>query len=115
METARAVQVPSCNYCPTPPATNHLCADGQTDRGSQTVCQRLILAMQKYRDSMARHGRSACQRHVQRPGLRFALQDTLLEAGHSDLAEHFRNKDHPKGAGWWICCWGRSEAMTEAE
>lgn len=29
----------------------------------------------------------------------FALHDALLEAGHPELAEHFREKDHPKG------CW----------
>jgi hypothetical protein len=29
----------------------------------------------------------------------FALHDALLEAGHAELAEHFRDKDHPKG------CW----------
>lgn len=29
----------------------------------------------------------------------FALHDALLEAGHSDLAEHFRDTEHPKG------CW----------
>jgi hypothetical protein len=29
----------------------------------------------------------------------FALHDALLEAGHPDLGEHFREKDHPKG------CW----------
>jgi len=29
----------------------------------------------------------------------FALHDALLEAGHSDLAEHFREAGHPKG------CW----------
>jgi hypothetical protein len=29
----------------------------------------------------------------------FALHDALLEAGHTELAEHFREKDHPKG------CW----------
>jgi hypothetical protein len=29
----------------------------------------------------------------------FALHDAMLEAGHSDLAEHFKEKDHPKG------CW----------
>jgi hypothetical protein len=29
----------------------------------------------------------------------FALHDALLEAGHSELAEHFKEKDHPKG------CW----------
>jgi hypothetical protein len=29
----------------------------------------------------------------------FALHDALLEAGHLDLAEHFRKPDHPKG------CW----------
>jgi hypothetical protein len=30
----------------------------------------------------------------------FALHDALLEAGHADLAQHFQEKDHPKG------CWG---------
>jgi hypothetical protein len=29
----------------------------------------------------------------------FALRDALLEAGHAELAEHFTEKDHPKG------CW----------
>jgi hypothetical protein len=29
----------------------------------------------------------------------FALHDALLEAGHAELADHFRAKDHPKG------CW----------
>ncbi len=29
----------------------------------------------------------------------FALRDALLEAGHPELAEHFADKDHPKG------CW----------
>jgi hypothetical protein len=29
----------------------------------------------------------------------FALHDALLEAGHGELAEHFKEKDHPKG------CW----------
>jgi len=29
----------------------------------------------------------------------FALHDALLEAGHPELAEHFREKEHPKG------CW----------
>jgi hypothetical protein len=29
----------------------------------------------------------------------FALHDALLEAGHAELAEHFKEKDHPKG------CW----------
>jgi hypothetical protein len=29
----------------------------------------------------------------------FALHDALLEAGHPDLAEHFKEKEHPKG------CW----------
>jgi hypothetical protein len=29
----------------------------------------------------------------------FALHDALLEAGHPELAEHFKDKDHPKG------CW----------
>jgi hypothetical protein len=29
----------------------------------------------------------------------FALRDALLEEGHPELAEHFREKDHPKG------CW----------
>lgn len=29
----------------------------------------------------------------------FALHDALLEAGHPDLADHFRDKKHPKG------CW----------
>jgi hypothetical protein len=29
----------------------------------------------------------------------FALHDALLEAGHAELAEHFREKEHPKG------CW----------
>jgi hypothetical protein len=29
----------------------------------------------------------------------FALHDALLEAGHADLAEHFREAGHPKG------CW----------
>jgi hypothetical protein len=32
-------------------------------------------------------------------GCAFALHDALLEAGHAELAEHFREKDHPKG------CW----------
>jgi len=27
----------------------------------------------------------------------FALHDALLEAGHPELAEHFKDKDHPKG------------------
>jgi hypothetical protein len=31
----------------------------------------------------------------------FALHDALLEAGHAELAEHFREeKSHPKG--WWV-------------
>jgi len=30
----------------------------------------------------------------------FALHDALLETGHPDLAQHFQEKDHPKG------CWG---------
>jgi hypothetical protein len=30
----------------------------------------------------------------------FALHDALLEAGHSELAEHFRTPNHPRG------CWG---------
>jgi len=30
----------------------------------------------------------------------FALHDALLEAGYAELAEHFKQKDHPKG------CWG---------
>jgi hypothetical protein len=29
----------------------------------------------------------------------FALRDALLECGHVDLAEHFKDQDHPKG------CW----------
>jgi hypothetical protein len=29
----------------------------------------------------------------------FALHDALLEAGHADLAEHFQEKEHPRG------CW----------
>lgn len=29
----------------------------------------------------------------------FALHDALLEAGHSDFSEHFREKEHPRG------CW----------
>jgi hypothetical protein len=29
----------------------------------------------------------------------FALHDALLEAGHAELAEHFQEKEHPKG------CW----------
>src|SRR5262249_19079308 len=29
----------------------------------------------------------------------FALRDSLLEAGHAELADHFKEKDHPKG------CW----------
>jgi hypothetical protein len=29
----------------------------------------------------------------------FALHDALLESGHSELAEHFKEPDHPKG------CW----------
>jgi hypothetical protein len=29
----------------------------------------------------------------------FALHDALLEAGHAELAEHFKEKEHPKG------CW----------
>jgi hypothetical protein len=29
----------------------------------------------------------------------FALRDALLEAGHPELAEHFKDKDHPRG------CW----------
>jgi hypothetical protein len=29
----------------------------------------------------------------------FALHDALLEDGHPELAEHFREKDHPKGCG----------------
>ena len=30
----------------------------------------------------------------------FALHDALLEAGHAELAEHFREeKSHPKGCG----------------
>jgi len=29
----------------------------------------------------------------------FALRDALLEAGHVELADHFKDKDHPKG------CW----------
>lgn len=29
----------------------------------------------------------------------FALHDALIEAGHAELAEHFKEKEHPKG------CW----------
>jgi hypothetical protein len=29
----------------------------------------------------------------------FALRDALLESGHTELADHFKDKDHPKG------CW----------
>jgi hypothetical protein len=29
----------------------------------------------------------------------FDLRDALLDSGHTELAEHFRTKEHPKG------CW----------
>jgi hypothetical protein len=39
----------------------------------------------------------------------FALLDSLLEAGHAGLAEHFRQETwHPKG--YWAMDWNRAPA-----
>lgn len=38
----------------------------------------------------------------------FALHDALLEAGHAELAEHFREREHPKG------CWAMDVILGKA-
>jgi hypothetical protein len=38
----------------------------------------------------------------------FALHDALLESGHPELAEHFREKNHPKG------CWVVDQILGKA-
>jgi hypothetical protein len=46
------------------------------------------------------------------------LADALEDAGcdNSDILAHCRGPGHTSGAaGWWTCCWGRSDPMTEAE